>query len=264
VQVLHEAHPVFGPVVKLIGSDRSSATVALHGGHLISWIPPDGVERLFLSSLATVTGAIRGGVPICFPQFNELGSLPKHGFARTSTWRHKDGGRFVLDVAPVTFAGWPFPCALMIEVTLGPATLSIAMSVDNVGHESFSFTGALHTYLRVEDVELVSVDGLGKSVVFDGEVDLALVAVTGAASVRSEGVEVFVCAQTGFADSVIWNIGPQKAAALTDLGPGEWQHYVCVEAAVVASPIFVAPGSRWTGTQTVVARQVARSVAGAI
>ena len=59
-------------------------------------------------------------------------------------------------------------------------------------------------------------------------------------------------AQTGFADAVVWNIGPEKAAGLTDLGAGEWERYVCVEAAQLR-PTVVSPGGRWSGGQLLVA-----------
>ncbi len=256
MDVLHESHAVFGPTVVLRSADGSTATVACHGGHLISWVTADGSERIFLSSAAQASGAIRGGVPVCFPQFADRGALPKHGYARTATWRHKDGGRFILDVAPDAWAGWPHACALTVEFTLGPNALTIVFSVDNVGHDTFTFTGALHTYLRVGDIELVTVDGADTPIFFDGEVDLPVVALKQPMTVRSEGVARFLCAQTGFPDGVVWNIGRDKAVSMSDLGPGEWQHYVCIEAAVIEQPIVVPSGGRWAGTQVLVALDV--------
>lgn len=34
--------------------------------------------------------AIRGGIPILFPQFSDAGPLPKHGFARNELWTVRD------------------------------------------------------------------------------------------------------------------------------------------------------------------------------
>lgn len=73
-------------------AEGASALVALHGAHVLSWIPADGREHLFLSDRAIVDGqaAIRGGIPLIFPQFGERGSLRKHGFARTAPWTFHD------------------------------------------------------------------------------------------------------------------------------------------------------------------------------
>jgi len=44
-------------------------------------------EVFFVSEKAVYDGetAIRGGIPVVFPQFGP-GELPNHGFARTSNW----------------------------------------------------------------------------------------------------------------------------------------------------------------------------------
>ena len=63
--------PELGEVVSIIGPDGATATVARHGGHVVSWRTADGLERLFVSDRATIAAgaAIRGGIPVCFPQF---------------------------------------------------------------------------------------------------------------------------------------------------------------------------------------------------
>ena len=61
--------------------------VAEQGAQVLSWVS-DGRERLFLSPRSALDGSapIRGGVPVCWPQFNQRGDLPKHGFARHLPW----------------------------------------------------------------------------------------------------------------------------------------------------------------------------------
>jgi hypothetical protein len=65
-----------------------SVFVAQQGAQVLSWHAA-GAERLYLSPTSACDGvtAIRGGVPVCFPQFNQRGSLPKHGFVRNMPWR---------------------------------------------------------------------------------------------------------------------------------------------------------------------------------
>lgn len=274
--------PDLGPTVTVRGLDGSTADVALHGGHILSWRTADGTERLFLSSAATIGNgaAIRGGVPVCFPQFAGLGPLRKHGFARTSSWRHLGGGRFVLAVNEPTepqaaedaaagraaWPEWPHRCVLTLDVDLGPGALSITLSVENTGPTDLSFTGALHTYLLVDDVTTVRVHGLDGCAVHGGgridgpigfgdgrrDVDLSVLRARGAVTVE-QPTATMICAQTGFPDAVVWNVGEDLGASMADLGHGEWRSYVCVEAAAVESPVVVAAGERWRGSQTLVA-----------
>ena len=85
------------PALQLRAPDGAEATITLYGAHLVSWkaVTTAGgpaQERLFLSSLSALDGqkAIRGGVPVIFPQFAERGTGMRHGFARVSTWRVLD------------------------------------------------------------------------------------------------------------------------------------------------------------------------------
>ena len=64
------------PCIRLAIGDGDCALVALHGAQVLSWIS-GGRERLYLSPKAVFDGqaAIRGGIPLCFPQFNQRGLL---------------------------------------------------------------------------------------------------------------------------------------------------------------------------------------------
>jgi glucose-6-phosphate 1-epimerase len=77
------------PKVILTAADGARAEVYLHGAHVTSWLPAGASEdRLFLSrrSRFAAGAAIRGGIPVCFPQFATQGPLPSHGFARVTAW----------------------------------------------------------------------------------------------------------------------------------------------------------------------------------
>ena len=71
---------------------------------------------------------IRGGIPVCFPQFGGVGKLPKHGFVRGSEWAvttQRCGDDYALATLELgddeaTRALWPHAfraeIALMLEV----------------------------------------------------------------------------------------------------------------------------------------------------
>ena len=81
-------HPVHFPKIVLTTPGGARAEIYQHGAHVASWIPANDTERMFLSAKSAFeTGAaIRGGVPVVFPQFSQLGPLPKHGLVRTQPW----------------------------------------------------------------------------------------------------------------------------------------------------------------------------------
>ena len=51
-----------------------------------------------------------------------------------------------------------------------------------------------------------------------------------------------------YADIV--NLGKAKAPTMADLGEGEWQHYLCLEAGAVSKPVSIEPGATWSAAQT--------------
>jgi glucose-6-phosphate 1-epimerase len=260
--------------VRLTHPSGSTAEVYLHGAHVTSWIPAWSGEALFLSRASRFEPgtAIRGGVPVIFPQFAETGPLPKHGFARTQTWERVDGSdsRLVLRLREneETRALWPHAFAAELSVELEEGRIAIHLTVTNTDDAPFSFTGALHTYLRVADVHRASVEGLrgvtyrdkvrnGETHVEEdealrvaGEIDRVYRHAPAQLRVRDEaGSRTILVRSEGFADAVIWNPGARNAASFPDMGAGEEREMLCVEAAQAVEPIHLAPGATWRGAQ---------------
>lgn len=78
------------PMIRMSSNqNKASVDIYLFGGTLTSWKNNEGRENIFVSSIAQFNGikAIRGGIPIVFPQFGQpLKSMAQHGFARNSLW----------------------------------------------------------------------------------------------------------------------------------------------------------------------------------
>lgn len=79
-----------------------------------------------------------------------------------------------------------------------------------------------------------------------GEVDRVYIASPASLALLEGERKVAINAQ-GFKDTVVWNIGADKASSLNDLGPDEWQQYVCIESALIDKPIKLEPHTSWMG-----------------
>jgi glucose-6-phosphate 1-epimerase len=253
--------------------------VALQGAHVLSWVS-QGRERLFLSpdNLWDGKSAIRGGVPVCFPQFNQRGTLPKHGFARNMNWTvgeavasgeaaHID---FTLSTNPDTLAIWQQAFVAVLRVAMVPGQLTVTLTVNNTEVQNeLHFSGALHTYLAVDDIDLTELRGLGgrpewdavadvhgladEALYFDGEFDRVYSWGESASSNPlhlQDGTSTLQIEQSpSWANSVVWNPGEGKCAALADMPAQGFARMLCVEAAQVFDPISIPAGGQWVGWQ---------------
>ena len=269
------------PFVRLVTADGATADVYLHGAHVTAWTPAGASEgRLFLSERAVFDGkaAIRGGVPVVFPQFSDTGPFVRHGFARTAAWtlvragRDADGAAsavLALADTEATRALWPHAFGLRYTVRVSDRMLGLRLDVENTGPAPFSFTAALHTYLAADGTARVSgLRGLAyrdttaggaprtehyEAVAVGGsEIDRVYLAVPGALKL-TDARRTLCLEHEGFADAVVWNPGREKGAEIGDLLPGDAARFVCVEAAQVARPVVLGPGAAWTGVQRLVA-----------
>lgn len=266
------------PGIRLAGDATGQAFIAAQGAQVLSWRPADGRERLYLS--ATTGGlrhaveeaaAIRGGVPVCLPQFSDRGPLVKHGFARNRPWMlaERSASTLVLTLRDdqASLAQWPHPFLATLTVIQKPHSLEVRLSIANTGDQPFAFSTALHTYLRVDDIgntRLLGLQGVSyqdatdqcvvktqqeAQLVIPGEVDRVYLAPPANLQLVEQGHAPLRISQQGFSDTVVWNPGPDKARSLPDMPNQDWRHMLCVEAACAAAPVTLAPGATWQGSQ---------------
>lgn len=270
--------------ISLPGGDR--ALVSLLGAQVLSWVTADGLERIYLSPRARFDGsrAIRGGAPLCFPQFNQrvLGGtlLPKHGFARTEVWRvhavqaHSRWAETTLELtdSPLTRAIWPHAFTATCTITLEPDNLKIAFEVLNTDELRFAFAFALHTYLQVDDLsrcELLGLQGLDywdavqhrtqpalsttqteRALRFGSETDRVYAKAKVPLLMRDGSGSLRVEQSPSLPEVVVWNPGAALCATLDDMPAHGFNHMLCVEAARINTPQVLMPGESWRGWQS--------------
>lgn len=262
------------PCIRLDIRNGDTALVALHGAQVLSWIA-GGRERLYLSPDAVFDGqaAIRGGIPLCFPQFNQRGPLPKHGFARNLAWRAEDAQaeastmRLALHLTDDerTRAWWPHAFAARVDVVLSAGGLRVDCTVRNTGAVAWNFTIALHSYLRVDDIAQVGLQGLDGCarwdavqdvrdtqqgpITFAGEYDSVFAAATAPLLLNDGAHRLEIAQSPALGQTVVWNPGAELCSRLPDIPADGHAHMLCVEAAQIDTPVVLAPGATWSGGQ---------------
>lgn len=259
--------------------DGAQATISLRGGQILHWQPAGGRPWLYLSDQAVMDGhsAIRGGIPVCFPQFANQGDLPKHGLVRTAPWtcieQRQANDHLMLTLgtshSPTTQASWPHSFDLELTFGIGANRLDVELAVTNTGDHPFAFTTALHTYLRVDEVELTRLEGLkGRhyldkldqdqrknerhdAIVVESAVDRIYQNV--ARPLRlDDGHRSLTIIHEQFPDTVVWNPWIDGAAGLADMPDSDFRRMLCVEAAVASEPIELLPDAYWWGRQSLI------------
>lgn len=269
--------------VVLRNPQGASAQVSLHGGQVTSWRNEHGEELLFTSSKAIFKPpkAMRGGIPICFPQFGNCGSLELHGFARNKVWAIDDNppllhpndshGKSFIDLllkpSEDDLKCWPHSFEFRLRVSLAiNGDLTLISRVRNVNGKLFSFSFAYHTYFLVSDISEVRIEGMetcdyldnlcqrerfteqGDAITFESEVDrLYLSSRKVIAVLDHEKKQTYVIRKEGLPDVVVWNPWEKKSKSMVDFGDEEYKQMLCVDAAAIEKPITLKPGEEWTG-----------------
>ncbi len=262
------------PCWRLSLANGDSLLVSEHGAHLLSWMA-GGRERLFLSPRSAFDGSspIRGGVPVCWPQFNQRGSGPKHGFARNLRWLTtacdlgSDAAQFELTLCSSehTRAIWPHEFELTLALHLQPGRLRLTLAARNTGTQPLVFGGALHSYFACDDVERAELTGLqGRPewdsltdvnasatdpLRFDAEFDRVYSGTAAPMTLRDGAHALRISQGESWGNTVVWNPHVAKCAQLADMESDGWRRMLCVEAARVFDPVPLAPGTQWQGWQ---------------
>ncbi|GKB41946.1 putative glucose-6-phosphate 1-epimerase [Tanacetum coccineum] len=265
--------------VILHGYKGTSVEVYLYGAQVTSWKNDHNEEMLFVSSKAIFNPpkAIRGGIPIIFPQFSNLGPLQSHGFARNRFWTIEiDPTPFTPNVSNSIFVDlilksteedlkiWPHRFEYRLRITLGPkGELMLTSRIRNTDTDGkpFTFTFAHHTYFSVSNISEVRVEGLEKldyldnlknrtrfteqadAITFNSETDKIYLSTPSKILVLdNEKNRTFVIRKDGLPDAVVWN---PWAKTIVDLGENDYKQMLCVEAAAIEKPVTLMPGEEW-------------------
>ena len=267
-----------------------SATIYLQGAHLVHWQPTGQQPAIFLSNRSDLKPGkpIRGGVPICFPWFANRSDGkpgPSHGFARIQPWTvtaaallpgHASGP--AEPTLHLTFTQSPTELSRSLgfdnfmtayEIILGKdagRSLTLRLTVANLGKEPLHFEEALHTYFHVADIHQVEVTGLESASFIDKtddfktrqlpptplkimhRTDSVFPNATGPVAIHDPGNRrVLTNTKSNSATTVVWNPWSDGAATLPDLAPDDWLSYLAAETANTgANAITLAPNQTHT------------------
>ncbi|MFY0991133.1 D-hexose-6-phosphate mutarotase [Halomonas sp. C05BenzN] len=212
-------------------------------------------------------GAIRGGIPLCWPWFADENTAdetpdrsgPMHGPARKATWRldavdeHEEGVE--LHLSPEErLHGQLVPRAV---IQANAHRLHVELITEHVGETPVKITGALHTYLAVDDAFACKVEGLAGALYLDKLADFAERDQQGELGVRGpldriyrsnaelcldDGTRRLRIARQGSDSAVVWHPGE----ALPEDTPVEAaRHFLCIESANTRlDPVWLVPGAQ--------------------
>lgn len=275
-----------GYPVLIIEHASATGRIALNGAHVTDWIPEGHDPVLYMSAEAVleVGKPIRGGIPVCWPWFGPHpadSSKPAHGFVRQMLWE-VDAARETetaveivlrLSDSAATKAFWPQAFSARLHVHMG-ATLQVTLQATNTGTTAWSMTGALHTYLNVEDVRKVSIHGLHGTQYVEGRLSPDKRPQHGPLAIDQEVDRMYVSDATvivhdplwkrelviekaGSLATVVWNPWIEKSKRLADLPDEAYPEFLCIEAANAGEDVVtVQPGQEHLLMQRIEVRKL--------
>ncbi len=256
------------------------AEVYTYGACLTSW-SVRGSELMWVSEENKWESGgkpIRGGIPLCWPQFGPYGKLVSHGFARISNWTIKDtllnsdssvSAVFSLDSKTGTheeLKKWGYDFEAEYTVTLSNVGLEAKMTVTNTGSVPMPFSFAFHNYFATSNIDEVRLFGFEESRHYNRlDEDRELPPPQGVEAgmfITEETDRIYLDAPEELAifdfnllrvikikktstlpNATLWN--PYGAEGCD---PG-WRNFVCVEPAAISPAASIAPGETWVGAQ---------------
>ncbi|APX92397.1 D-hexose-6-phosphate mutarotase [Halomonas sp. 1513] len=215
----------------------------------------------------TLPGAIRGGIPLCWPWFADEHTAdespdrsgPMHGPARKADWTleavdEHDGG-VELHLSPATRLHSQLVPRAVIQANA--QRLHVELITEHLGETPIKFSAALHSYLGVDEVRQCRIEGLAGARYLDKLAGFAECEQQGELGVRGpldriyhsnrevlldDGRRRLNIAKQGSDSTVVWHPG----TALPDDTPIDaGRHFLCIEAACTRlDPVWLVPGAQ--------------------
>jgi glucose-6-phosphate 1-epimerase len=171
----------------------------------------------------------------------------------------------VLSDSPGTRMHWSQAFEAQFSIELAPRSVTMTLKVVNRDTNPLEMTGALHSYLAVDDIIQASLRGLqgqaewdsltdvhakaAPELRFDGEFDRVYEATTRPLLFQDGANRLQIEQSPTWFNSVVWNPGAALSARMSDMPDDGYQHMLCVEAAQVDAPVKVSPQATWQGWQ---------------
>lgn len=234
-----------------VSNQLADCTISLFGANLVSYRPKTQQQDVFwLGDLNKFdnTQAIRGGIPVCWPRVAEEAlnnHLPRHGFARLSTWDLKsilvDETKIKAELCLIPDPKYDLnvTASLFIKVT---DKLEYTLETANNSDQVFEFSEALHAYFNVGSIDDVEITGLSNqtyknsldgqiytqkdNIKIKGEIDSIFTHHTGSIEIKDKTLNRIISIhKTGSNCTVVWN--PNKD--LAEMSAEQYKKFVCVE-----------------------------------
>jgi glucose-6-phosphate 1-epimerase len=270
-------------LIKAVLDFAEYATMEIHlqGAHLTRWVDIQGHDNIFNSATAIYQAGvpIRGGNPIIFPQFGP-GEICQHGFARNSVWR-VIGSEITAAAATISLElkseditanyreQWPHDFVLTVVISLGES-LTTQIKVHNPNNYPLPFTLGFHTYLAVDNINTVEINGLSgleymdnlrNRAIFREErefvtisefIDCCYQAIPATISIndKSSG-RTIVMNSKNCHDAFVWNPWIEASKKLSDLEPEAYQKFICVEPGNMKTAILLEPKQEFITVQEI-------------
>ncbi len=256
-----------------VENQAASALIFLQGAQLVHYQPVDDKPVIWCSPLCDYREGtpLRGGIPICWPWFGDLtknpdpvqssidatSSVQAHGFVRNRPWQLTNVEAVNPTLTRINFSLqletqqeklWPYATSLELQYTIGE-TLSLQCDITNNDAQAVSFSGALHSYFSVSEIDQIAVQGIDgliyidclddwnpyqqqQSLLINREIDRIYHGKTDDISIIDKNYQrVINISSEGSNSAVIWNPWQDKAKRLSHFAEDAFREMLCIETA---------------------------------
>ena len=242
--------------------------LSLQGAQVLHFQPTNDTGWLWVTPTPqALPGAIRGGIPLCWPWFADERYAdesperngPFHGLARHAMWRldavddHAEG--IEVHLSPEECLHSQLTARVVIQANA--QRLNVEIISENIGDAPIKTSGALHTYLAVNEVHQCRLEGLAGARYLDKLRDFAESEQQGTLAIRgpvdriyhtneavllNDGQRTLRIGKQSSDSTVVWH---PDSDLPSDTPADAAKHFLCVEAANTRlDSVWLVPGAQ--------------------